>query len=462
MTRTHSVVLLAVAALMIGRPDRPLLEPEETRYAEIPREMLAEGRFVVPVWHGETYLHKPPLFYWLVMLSYSIFGVHDWAARLVPALSGVLTVAVGYLWLRRAVGSRVALFGVLMLGLAGGFAYRGTMLTLDGLLGLWVLAALACGHTALAVSPTSNCSRMKWWLLAGVCCGLGVLTKGPVAVVLVGLPLAVGCWFDRAMIRPSWREWVAFGAVVAAVAGPWFALVAQAEPVAAYEFFWLHNVRRYADAFDHQQPAWYYLPEIALDLLPGALVLLPLVGTLLRAGAVPGLARFMLLAVGWGLLFFSLSSCKRPGYVVPLIPPLALALGVVLANASGLRRWLAPAGGVAFAALFVCEFVGLPWYSDRFSLRTAVCECTNAPDAPIFCYPHEWDSVRFYLGRGDVAVFAPGRSNELAAALLGRPRVVLFVKSSYLSELQAALPPELVFVPTAVQNWLTVGEIRRR
>ncbi len=61
-----------------------MLEPEEARYAEIPREMLAEGRWLVPVLHGEDYFQKPPLLYWLVMLSYQAFGVHDWAARLVP------------------------------------------------------------------------------------------------------------------------------------------------------------------------------------------------------------------------------------------------------------------------------------------------------------------------------------------------------------------------------------------
>ena len=65
----------------------PLFEPDEGRYAEIPREMLAQGDWVVPYLNSEPYLDKPPLLYWLVMLSYQIFGIHDWSARLVPAMA---------------------------------------------------------------------------------------------------------------------------------------------------------------------------------------------------------------------------------------------------------------------------------------------------------------------------------------------------------------------------------------
>src|SRR5216110_3991300 len=86
------LLLLVAGSLFFPRLGCPLLEPEETRYAEIPRQMLAQGRFVEPVWHGEPYYHKPPLLYWLVMASYRVFGVSDAAARLVPALAALLLV----------------------------------------------------------------------------------------------------------------------------------------------------------------------------------------------------------------------------------------------------------------------------------------------------------------------------------------------------------------------------------
>src|SRR5688572_23133268 len=95
-----------------------LFEPDEGRYAQIPREMLARGDWIVPVLQGEPYLDKPPLIYWLVMLSYSIFGVHDWAARLVPALAVHGTILLTYLLGRRSLGTKPAFWGALVLMLA--------------------------------------------------------------------------------------------------------------------------------------------------------------------------------------------------------------------------------------------------------------------------------------------------------------------------------------------------------
>src|SRR5262249_44289349 len=85
-----------------------LFEPDEGRYAEIPREMLQRGEWVVPYLQGEPYLDKPPLLYWLVMASYRLFGVHPWAARLVPALAVHGCVLLTYLLGRRNLGERPA------------------------------------------------------------------------------------------------------------------------------------------------------------------------------------------------------------------------------------------------------------------------------------------------------------------------------------------------------------------
>src|SRR5262249_14045395 len=163
----------------------PLLEPEETRYAEIPRQMLSEGRFVTPVWHGEAYWHKPPLFYWIVMASYRLLGVHDWAARLVPSLATFFTILVTYFWCRKPFGRNVALCSVLVLSLSPRFLYQGRMVGLDSLLSLCVIASLASAHIALRAERF----RWPWWLVSAAACALGMLTKGPVAAALVLVPL---------------------------------------------------------------------------------------------------------------------------------------------------------------------------------------------------------------------------------------------------------------------------------
>src|SRR5258708_1674818 len=87
--RVKSLLLLLIlpGVLLYGCLSFHLFEPDEGRYAEIPREMLVRGEWVVPYLEGQPYLDKPPLLYWLVMASYRLFGVHDWSARIVPALA---------------------------------------------------------------------------------------------------------------------------------------------------------------------------------------------------------------------------------------------------------------------------------------------------------------------------------------------------------------------------------------
>jgi dolichol-phosphate mannosyltransferase len=326
-------LLLAVVAglLFFTRLGSPLLEPEETRYAEIPRQMLAEGSFVVPVLHGQPYLHKPPLLYWLVMASYSLFGVEDWAARLVPAGAAVLLVLVTYLWGKRAVGARAAFAGALILCLSARFVYLGRMLTLDSLLSLWVVAALAAAHVAVG-GPRL---RRGWWLLSAGACGLGLLTKGPVALVLVAAPVVAFTALDRRAARPGLKGWAVYLAAALGLAAPWYLCVAAADPGAVGSFLWTHHVLRYVAPLDHAKPFWFYLPGLLLGMLPWTLLLPPLARFLGRRSAAAAARRppalgFFLLAFLWCLLFFSTSGCKRGGYLLPAFPPLALALGCYL------------------------------------------------------------------------------------------------------------------------------------
>jgi dolichol-phosphate mannosyltransferase len=357
-------LLLVLAGLLFFTKLRsPLLEPQEPRYAEVPRQMLQEGSFVVPVLHGEPYLDKPPLLYWLVMGSYSLFGISDWSARLVPGLAGVLTVLLTYLWGRRVAGERAGLCGALVLCLSPGFIYRERMLTFDAVLCLWVVAALAAAHTALS-GPRL---RRGWWLVSAAACGLGLLTKGPVALVLVAGPVLAFAFLDRRFARPGWRAGAAYLLAAGAVALPWYAAVAYREPRFVVSFFWTHNVVRFLQPFDHEEPFWYYAPWLALGLLPWALLLPGLARFLSRRDAETASRRspalgFFLLAAGWTIFFFSASGCKRPVYLLPAMPALGLVMGCYLdvllpaglpTVAALWRRGVPRAGGVTLTVLLL-------------------------------------------------------------------------------------------------------------
>jgi dolichol-phosphate mannosyltransferase len=335
-------VLLALAAVFFFcRLHSPLLEPEEGRYAEIPRQMLAEGHWLVPVLHGEPYLDKPPLLYWLVMTCYQVFGVHDWAARIVPGLAGFLTIVVSYFWARRTVGLRAAFLGSGILCLSAEFIYYGRMLTMNGLLALFVTAALACSHFSL-LTPSRR-KQLLWMALAGLACGLGLLTKGPVILALILPPLFAVTRLDRRLRRPGGAGWGAFAVAAILVGAPWYIAMCLRQPVFAGYFFWKHNVTRFVQPFDHSGPVWEYLPGLLLGMMPWTLLVPPLAASLFPH-AVEGNQRrppamgLFLLSFLWMFGFFCLSGSKRPAYIVPVLPSFALVLGCYLDSLLGTAK----------------------------------------------------------------------------------------------------------------------------
>ncbi len=183
----------------------------------------------------------------------------------------------------------------------------------------------------------------------------------------------------------------------------------------------------------------------------------------------PAAAGFFLLAGVWSFVFFSASVCKRPSYILPVMPPLALALGcyvdaAISAGRMRLRSWSCVAAATFVALLGASQFL-LPGYADKYSLRAQIAphaeEC--AADVPVMCYPHGWDGVNYYLQRQDVRVFHAAELDELISAL-GRQRQSLVVVKSdaALQSFREALPRSLEFVQCSCQVPVAVGWVRRR
>jgi 4-amino-4-deoxy-L-arabinose transferase-like glycosyltransferase len=377
-------VLGWAALLFFVRLPLPLLEPEETRYAEIPREMLAADRWLVPVFQGDAYLDKPPLLYWLVMASYRLLGDHVWSGRLVTAICAWLTVVVVYLWARRVYGERTGIVAALVLTLLGDFVYRAPMLTMNGPLALCVALGLGLGHVAQLGTRFDR----RAWLLAGLATAAGVLMKGPVAIVLIVGPLVAlrlderwglsppetpsDCTFPEG-INPSARQrsspgaldWLAFAAIVVGVAGPWFAWMAWTEPTFVDYFFLKHHVERFVSPFDHAKPFWFYLPQVLCGIAPWSLLLAV---RFRRLWSAPE-SRFLLIAGLGGLVFFSLAGSKRPVYLVPIYAPLAIAVaGLVRTD---FRRSFVPVAAALAIVLLVGVTCWLPSYSEQHSAPTS-------------------------------------------------------------------------------------------
>jgi 4-amino-4-deoxy-L-arabinose transferase-like glycosyltransferase len=447
--RALAALLVLPAILLYPCLSFRLFEPDESRYAQISSEMLRHGEFVVPTLQGEPYLDKPPLLYWLVMATYRLFGVHDWAARLVPALAVHACVLLAYLFGRRWVGERGAWWGALGLALAPGFLSMGRLVILDGLLTLWTTLALFAAFAAVRGGRLIR----GWWLLAAAACGLGILTKGPVAVALLAPPVCLHLRLGGRGCRPGWRAVAVFGLVVLAIAMPWYVGLTVRVPGFASYFFWEHNVKRFLTPFAHARGVWFYVPVVWLALLPGTLLVVPLLRFL--GSTRPEVARlrstdlgFLLLGGGWCVLFFSLSAGKLPTYILPALPPIALVLGHFVAQSrwgsSGFPRWAAAAAFVLLAAL---HHIGVPWYAAYRSpvqRRARVLELCADLRTPVVCYPRNCDSVAFYIGRDDLRAYRTKEIEELRYLVRTRPRtVVLCTHRNSLRGLKRLLPPEV-------------------
>ncbi|MBX3425498.1 MAG: glycosyltransferase [Pirellulales bacterium] len=317
-------VLAAAAVLLFARLDYPLIERDEARYGEIPREMVESGNWVLPQLNYEPYYDKPALLYWLCAISYELFGVSSWSARLVAPLAGAGTVAATMWFGSRMFGRMTGLLGGVILLASAGFLGASRFLLIDGVLATLTTVAMFAAFEAVRDARL----RWGWWLAASAATGLAFMAKGPIAVVLLAPPVAAFAWLTQDAVRLRLRHWAIMGAVVAAIAAPWFVAVTRQAPEFLYEFFYRHNMQRFAGAY-HTQPAWYFVPVLMLAGHPWTFLTAPILTYLAtRQGTVRSLRTpalgFLALWAGWCFAFFSASKCKLPSYILPAAPAFAL------------------------------------------------------------------------------------------------------------------------------------------
>jgi len=324
--------LLAVACLaavlLFPKLSYPLVEPDEGRYAEIGREMLRSGDWIVPRLHDRPYTDKPPLLYWMIALSLQTFGMHTWAVRLVPAGAAFLTVLATFWFGSRMLGLRAGFLSAVALGLMVGFVQSGRFLMTDGVLTLFETLCLGMAYEACRESRL----RWSWWLASAACCALGVLTKGPIALVLMGVPLVAFLWLNKDYARVRLVHWAIFLGLTCCLAAPWYIGMIVREPDFAWQFFVEHHLLRFFGPEYHDEPIWFYVPVVVVACFPWSLLFVPLVKLLFNRAPDLGSLRpaalgFLVLWAGWCLLFFSLSRGKLPTYILPAMPALALLLG---------------------------------------------------------------------------------------------------------------------------------------
>jgi len=347
-----------------------LTSPDEARYSEIAREMLTGSGWVVPLLNGEPRVNKPPLTYWALAFSYRLFGLKEWAGRLVPALAALCAVFLTVAWGTRATGRTAGLMAGVATASSVFFLIVARLTITDMLLCFWFTGAVVSGLWALSGARRNPLPVIAFFVFAAG----GTLTKGPVALMLPGLIVLGACAWEKRWRSVHWPAF-GFGAILYfLLSAPWFVLLERALPGAARGFLLAENFDRFAKGVDHTGASvFYYVPIILFGVLPWTTMAPGTFWRDARQSASSTLAQqerfFVRSATLWWFLpfvFFTASATKLATYVLPCFPAMGLLLGRALAqqmetdqSGSVRRRSWITSQGVLLAVLTVAGSVAL-------------------------------------------------------------------------------------------------------
>ncbi|MBT8071748.1 MAG: glycosyltransferase family 39 protein [Gammaproteobacteria bacterium] len=345
--RFTTAVILLSAVLWFGLlGQRELFDPDEGRYAGIPAAMVDTGDWLTPRLNDFKYFEKPVLQYWGTAAIFSVFGKSNTTARLWTALTGFATALFAMLVASRLYGQRAALytFGLTISYLM--VVAFGHYLTLD--MALSAFLVMGIGSLVIAHSGQPGESQTRNWMLLGwAALALATLTKGLVAVVLPAATVVVYSLWQRDW--QLWKDLHIFKGLVLylLITAPWFIMVSIANPEFA-EFFFIHeHFNRYtSEVHSREGPIYYFVPFLLLGVFPWVTTSLrPVLKPAFRwAPDKPGQfdpERFMWTFAVVTFCFFSLGQSKLPGYILPILPVIAILAGKQIKETGRIRpdRW---------------------------------------------------------------------------------------------------------------------------
>ncbi len=359
---------LLVWFYMLGA--RTLVPTDEGRYAEIAREMFATGDWITLRLNGIKYFEKPPLQTWMNALTFELFGLGDWQARLWTGLCGLLGVTlIGYTG-NKVFTRRIGITAAFILGSSLLWAAASHYNSLDLSVAAMMTITL-CGLLLSQRPEASAAEQRNGMLLCWIGMALAMMTKGLIGIVLPGGVLVV-----YTIVSRDWSIWkrmhMGKGLLVFfAIVSPWFILVALKNPEHPHFFFVHEHLQRFtSNIHKRYQPPHFFVGVLALGILPWLGLLLQSLWSGVKKRNSGFQAKKML--VVWTLfifIFFSISNSKLVGYILPIFPSLALLIACQWEDSSPKARQLsailfalAGAAGLAFSLMAPARLAasGLP------------------------------------------------------------------------------------------------------
>ena len=335
---THWLLMLFFAvAYLLPLNNRMLWIPDESRYAEISREMIQRGDWIVPHLLGLHYFEKPIAGYWLNSISQLLFGESHFAVRFASALSAGLTAWLIYWFSQRLFHSQKKAIAAAVCYLSFILVYAiGTYSVLDSMVTLWLDLTLVCFYVSLQANTTRQ--KLAGYALMGVAAGLGFLTKGFISLavpVIVALPYL----FYRRQLNELRYLWITLLTLLL-MSLPWAIAIHLRAPDYWHYFFWVEHIQRFSGAdAQHKAPFWYYLPILIAGCLPWLGLAPAALKQSWRATSIRPVVMFLLFWLLIPFLFFSIAKGKLPTYILPCFAPLAILLGYGITELLAEKRW---------------------------------------------------------------------------------------------------------------------------
>jgi 4-amino-4-deoxy-L-arabinose transferase-like glycosyltransferase len=371
---TKALILFVLClTLLLLNLDKPMIYIlDEAKNAECAREMLVSRNYVVPYFNGQIRTDKPPLHYFFMVWAYKLFGVSAFSARFFSAVFGALTILISFLFCRRFLNEKAAWLTALVLLSSLHFNFQMRMAVPDPYLIFFMTGSFMCFYAFLV-------EKKKLWLwLMYTCFGLGLLTKGPIALALPGLIMLVFLIISK---RFSWSLVWSFQipvglAIMLVIALPWYWMnYVATNGVWTEGFFLNHNLKRYSDTMEGHG-GFFLLPLIMviIGLLPLGIFCIQAMFFAWKNRAKEALL-FCLCVVLGIIIFFSFSQTKLPNYTAPAYPFIAILIAYLLSSIEGLHvslnkvKWAFGFYSIIAFAIPLAVFIGLK--SDQNVLTSA-------------------------------------------------------------------------------------------
>lgn len=306
----------------------PIYILDEARNSEAAREMLVSGNFVVPFFNGQLRTDKPPLHYFFMILGYKLFGVNAFGARFFSGIFGALTFVIAYINTKRWMGFQVAKLTVVILMSSLFFVQEFHLAVPDPYLIFFV------GLSLFAFFNSYKSASRYWLFVFYLAIALGILTKGPIALVLPGMIVPVFLWFKQDFSLRSILKLRPFLGLllILLIAGPWYYLVhVQTNGEWTNGFFFEHNLSRFGSGMEGHGGLFIVTPLfVVLGLLPFSVFIFQGFVHAWRVRKENDFMLFSFLVATVTIVFFSIASTKLPNYPMPSYPFVAVLIAVYL------------------------------------------------------------------------------------------------------------------------------------